>query len=239
MSEFKRLLEDPSTDELEADLLRFARTEGPSQTAKAKILAAVSAGALTASTYGGNAVAGTQTASASLAPAAAKSGALMKWIIAGSAVLVPAGIWLALSSNEEARPSLQPNVVATTAAPAADTTEKAAPEPEVTRLEDLPVQKDSQPGSAAAAPSLADEVKAIQRAKSALSSGNASGAIKELDAYRETFPRGRLSQEATVLRIEALSASGNRAAAQKLGESFLKANERSPYADRVKSVLGK
>ena len=45
MSEFKRLLEDPSTDELEADLLRFARNEGPSTNTRAKILAAVGAGA--------------------------------------------------------------------------------------------------------------------------------------------------------------------------------------------------
>ena len=62
---------------------------------------------------------------------------------------------------------------------------------------------------------------------------------RELDAYRESFPRGRLSQEATVLRIEALSASGNQAAAKRLGEQFLKNNEKSPYADRIKSVLGK
>jgi hypothetical protein len=240
MSEFKRLLEDPSTDELEADLLRFARKEGPSANARAKILAAVGAGVVTASTSGGNALAGTN--GASLAPAAAKSSALAKWILVGTSVLVPAGIWLAVWKNGDATRPLQPNQPHVTA-PAAPTLEApkttATPEPEVTKLEDLPVlQNGSQPGSAPA-PSLADEVKAIQRAKTALSGGNPGGAIKELDAYRESFPRGRLSQEATVLRIEALAASGNQAAAQKLGEQFLKSNEKSPYAARVKSVLGK
>lgn len=244
MSDFKRLLDDPSTDDLEADLLRFARREGPSPDARAKILAAVGAGAVTASTHGGSALAGTQ--SASIAPTAAKSASLVKWILAGTAVLVPAGIWLALTQGGEPSQPLQPNVVASQPAPQAPVQAQApaepatTPEPAVTRLEDLPVLPSGstrEPG--APAPSLADEVKAIQRAKTALSSGNASGALKELDAYREAFPRGRLSQEATVLRIEALSASGNQAAAQKLGEQFLKSNEKSPYAARVKSVLGK
>ncbi|HVJ21881.1 MAG TPA: hypothetical protein VM686_41035 [Polyangiaceae bacterium] len=239
MSEFKRLVEDPSTDELEADLLRFARNEGPSANARAKILAAVGAGVVTASTHGSNALASTE--STSLAPAAAKSSSLAKWLLVGTSVLVPAGIWLAVSRGNDATQPLQPNQVVTApvAAPTQEAPKPVSPEPEVTKLEDLPVlQGGSQPG-AAPAPSLADEVKAIQRAKAALSGGNPSGAIKELDAYRETFPRGRLSQEATVLRIEALAASGNQAAAQKLGEQFLKNNEKSPYAARVKSVLGK
>jgi TolA-binding protein len=232
MSEFKRLLEDPSTDELEADLLRFARKEGPSASARAKIMAAVGAGVVA----GGSMVAGTQ--STSIAPTAAKSSALLKWLLAGTAVLVPAGIWLAVFSVDKPQQPLQPNqVTAPAAAPVAPAPAVTTPEPPVTKLEDLPVQKDATGSSAA--PSLADEVKAIQRAKTALSGGNPSGALKELDAYRQEFPRGRLSQEATVLRIEALAASGNQAAAKKLGEQFLKNNEKSPYADRIKSVLGR
>jgi TolA-binding protein len=236
MSEFKRLLEDPSTDELEADLLRFARSEGPSQGARAKILAAVGAGVLTASSHGGSALA---TQGGSLAPAA-KGSSLVKWALLATSALVPAGIWLAISGGDAARP-LQPNEVAPpAAAPAAPAAAPEAPEAPVTKVEDLPVlEHGSTPVSPAAAPSLADEVKVIQRAKAALSSGNATGALRELDAYRRSFPRGRLAQEATVLRIEALAASGNQSAASRLGEQFLKNNEKSPYARRVKSVLGK
>ena len=105
MSEFKRLLDDPATDALEADVLRLARSEGPSASARAKILAAVGAGLATASTQGGAALAGTQ--GASIAPTAAKSASLVKWLIAGTAVLVPAGIWLAVFSTDKPAQPLQ------------------------------------------------------------------------------------------------------------------------------------
>ncbi len=234
MSEFKRLLDDPSTDALEADLLRVARSEGPSTSARAKILAAVGAGLATASSGGGSALAGTQ--GASIAPTAAKSASFVKWLVAGT-VLVPASIWLAVFSTDKPAQPLQPNEVKAPVAAPATPAPEVKPEPEVTKLEDLPVLQNGPQG--AAAPSLADEVKAIQRAKAELSGGNPRGALKELDAYRESFPRGRLAQEAMVLRIEALSASGNQAAAKRLGEQFLENNEKSPYADRIKSVLGK
>ncbi len=247
MSEFKRLLDDPSTDDLEADLLRFARREGPSLDSRAKIMAALGAGAATAATAG-DAVAGQSThASASIAPAAAKSGLALKLVALGAAVVAPIALWFAVAQpNAEHQPVLTPNVVQTQAPAAPAVAEERAPAtspaPAVTQLEDLPVLPSaahSAAPSGADEPTLADEVKAIQRAKSALSAGNASGALKELDAYKASFPHGRLAQEATVLRIEALAASGNRSAAQKLGEAFLKSNEKSPYAARVRSVLGR
>ncbi len=248
MSEFKRLLDDPATDDLEADVLRFARREGPSLEARAKILAALGAGAVTAASSTGEAAASQSAqASTSIAPAAAKSGVVLKVLALGAAIAAPLALWFAVSQRGRApQPVLKPNVVQTQAPAAAPVAVPQAPQPNpapaVTQLEDLPVLPSAARSAAPSTsnqPSLADEVKAIQRAKAALSAGNASGALKELDAYKQSFPRGSLSQEATVLRIEALAASGNRSAANKLGEAFLKNNEKSPYAARVRSVLAR
>jgi outer membrane protein assembly factor BamD (BamD/ComL family) len=44
--------------------------------------------------------------------------------------------------------------------------------------------------------------------------------------------------EATVVRIEALKASGDAAGAGALADRFLSKNPDSPYADYVKRILG-
>jgi outer membrane protein assembly factor BamD (BamD/ComL family) len=89
------------------------------------------------------------------------------------------------------------------------------------------------------APSLAEEVAAIKSAKGALASGNAAQALRELDAYKLHFPRGRLAQEATVVRIEALIGSGNQAAASTVADHFLAAHPDSPYSARVRTLIGR
>jgi outer membrane protein assembly factor BamD (BamD/ComL family) len=43
--------------------------------------------------------------------------------------------------------------------------------------------------------------------------------------------------EATVVRVEALQASGDTARATALGQRFLAKNPKSPYADYVKRIL--
>jgi outer membrane protein assembly factor BamD (BamD/ComL family) len=91
---------------------------------------------------------------------------------------------------------------------------------------------------AAPAPSLAEEVAAIKAAKSALLAGNASDALHQLDAYRAHFPHGRLTQEASVVRIEALLKAGKRDAASAAGDRFLAAHADSPYAARVHTLIG-
>jgi len=48
---------------------------------------------------------------------------------------------------------------------------------------------------------------------------------------------GKLGPEATVLRIDALTQRGDRAAASAMGDRFLAAHPHSPYADRVRSIL--
>lgn len=85
---------------------------------------------------------------------------------------------------------------------------------------------------------LADEIAALDGAREALASGDAGRALRALDARDRAFPRGALGPEAMVLRIEALALRGDRAAATRLGESFLAASPRSPHASRIRTLLG-
>jgi len=89
----------------------------------------------------------------------------------------------------------------------------------------------------AAAGRLSREVAALELAHQALAAHNASSALHLLDRYRAEFPNGALGSEATVLRVEALLAGGNRAAAQALADSYSSAHPDSPYARRIQDPL--
>jgi outer membrane protein assembly factor BamD (BamD/ComL family) len=84
---------------------------------------------------------------------------------------------------------------------------------------------------------LAYEIAALDTARSALRARQPARALAAVDDYARRFPRGVLAQEATVVRIEALTALGNRAEAERLGRSFLALHPGSPLAQRVRSVL--
>ena len=82
------------------------------------------------------------------------------------------------------------------------------------------------------------ELEAIDNARRALSHGNAALASRLLDRYAARFPKQRLRAEATVLRVETLIARGDRSGASRLGKAFLQNNPKSPYARRVRSLIG-
>lgn len=90
--------------------------------------------------------------------------------------------------------------------------------------------------ASAKAPSLRDEVASLDRARQAMGSSGAA-ALGELDRHAREFPGGALTTEATVLRIEALAASGRHGAAKSLAAQVLAAHPRGPYADRVRSLV--
>lgn len=247
MKDLNRLLDDPSIDPVEADLLRLARSEGPSGESRRRILAGLGvAAAVSAASHASAApVAGT----ANTAVRAGSSNAL-KWGLAGGAVVgASIAAFLLLGRHAPEAPPQNPVAVAAPVAvtappatPTAGTAETADDAAKVTKLEDLPTLPDNSAqadGAHAAAPSLADEVLAIKGAKSALAAGNAADALHQLDAYRSHFPHGRLTQEATVVRIEALLKSGNAASANTLADKFLAAHADSPYAARVHSLIGR
>jgi hypothetical protein len=84
---------------------------------------------------------------------------------------------------------------------------------------------------------LTAELAAIDGARSALTGGDASGALSQLDAYSRTYPRGRLLLEAEVLRIDALARSGQREAAKRRAELFVQRYPKSVLKARVRGYL--
>jgi hypothetical protein len=58
-----------------------------------------------------------------------------------------------------------------------------------------------------------------------------------LDDYGQRFPRAAMAPEATIVRIEALIAAGDRAAAKRIADAFLSAHAQSPYATRIRSLV--
>lgn len=85
---------------------------------------------------------------------------------------------------------------------------------------------------------LTEEIALLDRAREAIARGSASSALAALDEHDRSFPGAALGPEATVLRVEALSLRGDRAAAARLGRAFLAAHPESPHASRLRSILG-
>jgi hypothetical protein len=91
---------------------------------------------------------------------------------------------------------------------------------------------------AAAPDSLAREIELLDQARRALSRGSPSDALSTLDRFTREFPRGRLSAEAFVVRLDALVRAGRRAEARALAERHLSANPSSPHAARIRTLTG-
>jgi hypothetical protein len=130
------------------------------------------------------------------------------------------------------RPGLQPS-------PAAAPVERVAAAPVSTAT---PTAAFTPPGasSAAEAPkvvSIADETAMLDRARRALASGSAGTALTELDSYDQRARARALSTEASVLRIEALLQTGQRASAVALAQRLLAAQPNGPHANRLRSIV--
>jgi outer membrane protein assembly factor BamD (BamD/ComL family) len=87
-------------------------------------------------------------------------------------------------------------------------------------------------------PTVHEELGMLEQARSALAAGDAARTLAILDGYAVTFPHPSMAPEATVLRIEALMRAGDAAAAHRVGDAFLAGQPQSPYAERVRSLLG-
>jgi TolA-binding protein len=88
------------------------------------------------------------------------------------------------------------------------------------------------------ATSLTLEVARLDRAKSAVASGQGAVALRELDAYAREFPTGSLRGEATLLRVDALLLAGDRAGAAALARALVQAAPQSPLAPRLRGIAG-
>lgn len=239
MTEPTRLIEETGGDALESSLLQLARNEGPSTDGRRKILAAIAAASATS----------LATQQAQAASTAGKGLTVAKWsVLAVAAVAIPAAILLRSGDDAptpvKAAPSAltaPANEVKATPLPA---TPVVAEGPAPLALEDLPTLPSvapatgTAPSSKQAQGSLADEVAQLQKAKLALKGGSPAQALAELATYAQRFPHPMLGAEAAVLRIEALSQSGDGARAKTLAEGFLAKNPNSPYAARLRSLTG-
>jgi hypothetical protein len=145
----------------------------------------------------------------------------------------------------------QPAAVGATAAATPSLAEPASPQAETTVVPAVaaPVPAPLAPsnprkarprGHSIESPSrvdLGDEIASLDRAREALAHGDASRALALVDEYAKEFPGGVLGQEATVVRIEALLARGDRKAADGLARRLLAAHPASPHAARVRALL--
>ncbi len=91
--------------------------------------------------------------------------------------------------------------------------------------------------SASEVSSLEGEVAALDRARSRLAAGDPLRTLELLDGYEQAFPRGALRPEASYLRIQALSKSGQREAARALAARFLASHPKSPHAAQLQALL--
>jgi hypothetical protein len=228
MTDPRRLLDGDAT-RAERKLLEAGLCEEPGTSGIGKTAAAIGVAAVVS--------AGTSIASAG------KIGtmALIQWgtlIVAGGAGLVVGALWIGQRAAPPPAPVVAPAVSARYVPPAPPVRRMEAPAV-VASATPVPERSPSTGRGSAQPPpaSLREEVALIDVARQALSRGDASGALVALDRYAATHPRGMLSEEATLLRIESLAQSGNRPAAAQLARRFLATHPSSAHARRLSSLL--
>jgi TolA-binding protein len=86
--------------------------------------------------------------------------------------------------------------------------------------------------------SLAEEMRLLDAARRVLASGDPQSALSTLVKYERAFPHGALRPEASVLKVRALLAAGDRAGAEALGQRIIEQAPRSEHADAVRAALG-
>ncbi len=256
MSDPKRLLESEA-DDFERELLSSALNDRGSDRALQRTLVSIGAGA---------ALGVATTAAANAASSALGAATVIKWLGIGAlAGLVTAGgLDLAFHGSQAPAGSSTPDP---RAAPAqmiaaaeprpealheAPTETPEAPGERATRRSPAPVASAAPevgpsppagpsvgalPAPVASAELLLREVRALDRAKSALSRGDAAGALAALDEHARSFPRAALAPEADVLRVRALVASGNRGAALTIARRLIARQPSSAHARAVSSLL--
>lgn len=255
MSDPRRLFED---DDLAKELLGAARTDGPSKHARDRAAIALGLGVGTA--------AATTAISTKAAATTAKVAGVGLWTKVGAAFAITAAVagggavvvkqqQAAPTASAVAPPPRAPSRVANVAAPreqAAPTVE-AAPAVAASSLPDevaAPKLRAKPPSSSLSvlAPAgtadgmdpdlspLARETRVIDLARKQLDGGDPAGALAMLDRHDRMFPNGALRTEASVLRVDALVAKGDRPAAKKLAAELLARDPSGPHARHLRSV---
>jgi len=91
------------------------------------------------------------------------------------------------------------------------------------------------PAAAAPTDSLAEEVRMLREARSALDRGDAAQALKLLDVHETRFRRGTLPEERLATRVQALCTLGLVDRARAVARELERAAPRSPHLARVRA----
>ncbi|HEX3852023.1 MAG TPA: hypothetical protein VHW01_13720 [Polyangiaceae bacterium] len=146
-----------------------------------------------------------------------------------------------VAHGNEAPIALPPTTEASASplSPAADETANGAstPAPAQRHRAAASVAASPDKGNASEVPSLEGEVAALDLARTALAGGDSGRTLELLDRYAQAFPKGALRPEATYLRIQALSKSGQGAAARELAARFLAHHPKSPHAAQLQALV--
>jgi TolA-binding protein len=148
--------------------------------------------------------------------------------------------------GEQALAALPPRAVGDASAAPALPADEAHTDEAIPAEPRAPLRRGATAGTASAdkanaadVSSLEGEVTALDRARSALAAGDATRALTLLAEYEQAYPKGALRPEATYLRIQALSKSGQRDAARELAARFLAKHPSSPHAAQLQALLSR
>lgn len=215
MKDPRRLLEGDGTEEQQA-LLRAGTLEEPAAEGRARLLAAL--GVTTAGSVAQATAHAQSTATGGLAAGGSAAGATKLAVLAiGSAVLLGAGALL------------WPRGEAPAARDAGSQRSSAGDDAR------LPAADEAAP-IAHSSGSVAREIEAIETVRSELSRKDGQAALTALRRYASEHPRGVLSHEADVLRVEALLLQGDAPGALELARQLLSRHGDSPHRGRLEAL---
>lgn len=245
MSDLRRWSEDGAMPE-ELRLIDAARSERLSDADRARMLKRAGIGAAVGAAAAASGTANAATGGFSLL-AKIVVGVFICGAAAGGAWKLTRPLAPPAATRSAAAPSASTAIAATSAETAPTTSGDEAAPAEAPSSSSSPEPTAAAAGSSAArlrptasgaaSVSLSDEVTALERARKALASQSPEAALRELGKYDKRFPRGVLSSEQTVLRVQALLARGDVDKAIAVADQFAAANPDSPYARRVQELV--
>jgi hypothetical protein len=244
MTNPRRLIDD-GLDDFERNLLAAGRRDAMSPSSRARIFAGLGLSALIPGTAVAAGVKG--AAKGTLFGLAGATG--VKVAIGGAvgALAIWSSVALLSGSGDKPNAALETPVRVAevslaepvTRAPAPVVNETTSAEDQVAEepQQEQSVSRRTPAGTKQSSDDLGRELESLDEARAALRSGDAARCLELLREHTRKFPRQRMAVEASVLRIEALAASGNREAARKAGREFLARHPKGPYAQRVSSLI--
>jgi Outer membrane lipoprotein len=169
------------------------------------------------------------------------AGSVKLWLsfFACAAIVVTGSVYKGINHqrSEKARTTAQ---IKTTAPIAKPVLPEPSAEPVVVAMAEVTTPQVRVPSatvtSLAPPKTLSDETEYLERARNAMTQGKLAQARKLLAQHNAEFPNARLTNEARVLTIETMVASGDKSGARKACAEFLTQFPKHVLAGRVRSI---